>query len=572
MRSKSFIVKVLFLFIIITICYYISLFLLYMPKLKKDNINITISDLKNVSEIIKYSIITSLYEEKYDELDFYFKEISKNMNIRITLIALDGRVISDSNEKPEFMDNHLNRPEVQEALKNSLGISIRDSKTLKKEMLYIAEKLTYNNKDLAILRISCFLTDIKRNIYRNIINIIIFSLFIFIISIFLIYTIYYNIKKNINEFSKLSKEIADGNFDVKFKGSDDYESQQLRISFNNMVAKLKDVFKELLTKKEEVENILSSIKEGIILLDNEGIIVSCNESFKRIIKNNNPEKKYYWEVIRNKDFESILNSNSNIFKTINIYDLELIVSVSKIVSSNKTIVIFYDITESVRLERQKKEFIANASHELNTPLTSISGYIETLLDEEKDPEKIKYYTIIQKQTKRLINLVYDLLQLSQLDEKKSIDFKQVNLNNLVENMLPIFKKKINGKGLKINFISQENNINITGNEEKLQQMFINLVDNAIKYTNKGEINILINDKDNNIEIIIEDTGIGIPEKDIPNIFERFYVVDKSRTRENGGTGLGLSIVKSVVDLHKGSINVDSREGVGTKFIIYLPKN
>jgi len=571
LRSKSFIIFILFLFVIITLIYYLSLFFFYMPKLRKDNINITINDLKNFTELIKYHITNELYNNNYQKLDSYLKDVSKNMNIRVTLIDINGKVISDSYENPEFMDTHINRPEVIDALKNNKGISIRHSNTLNKEMLYIAEKLTYNNTNVGILRISIFLDSIDIIVNKNIFNIVIFSLFIFFVSIILIFVIYYRFKKKFKILYDLSKNVVNGNFDIKFDAGSDYESEQLAKSFDNMMIKLKEIFKELIDEKEELQNILSSIKEGISVLNSQGIILSCNKSFKKMVRNDNPEGRYYWEVIRSKDFEDILEHNGKHIKTINIYDLELIVSISKTESIDKTIIVFYDITESIKLEKIKKEFITNASHELNTPLTSIMGYIETLLDEEKDKERIKYYNIIQKQTKRLINIVQDLLKLSQLDEKRNLEFKKVNLEQIIENILPIFKKKANEKSLKLK-VKIEKEIFLNGDEDKLEQMFINLIDNSIKYTNKGEIEVVINkSEDRLVKISIEDTGIGIPEEHLPYIFERFYIVDKSRTKENGGTGLGLSIVKSIVDLHKGKINVESKENKGTKFIIYLPE-
>ncbi|HOJ43677.1 MAG TPA: ATP-binding protein, partial [Syntrophorhabdaceae bacterium] len=220
----------------------------------------------------------------------------------------------------------------------------------------------------------------------------------------------------------------------------------------------------------------------------------------------------------------------------------------------------------------KKEFIANISHELRTPLTAIKGFIETL-EEEEHIENIQYLDAIKRHTTRLINIVDDLLTLSELEkEGVKLELEEVRLDSLTENIVKIFEPKLKEKGLNL-IIDIEKDIKpIMADPFKLEQMLINLIDNAIKYTEKGKITISVTQDDNNSVIIVEDTGIGIPENAIPRIFERFYTVDKSRSKKLGGTGLGLSIVKHIVLLHKGTIDVQSVYGKGTRFIVTLANN
>jgi len=212
------------------------------------------------------------------------------------------------------------------------------------------------------------------------------------------------------------------------------------------------------------------------------------------------------------------------------------------------------------------------SHELKTPLTAIAGFAETALETTKEKETKKYLEIIINNSKRLINIINDLLLLSNIENNsQNIQFSEVDLSKLFNNIKKLFEKRLKEKNLKFILNLDENNKKIQADLYMMEQLFINLIDNAIKYTEKGEIRINTYMKDKNkILIEVSDTGIGIPQEHIPRIFERFYVVDKSRSRESGGTGLGLSIVKHIINIHKGEILVDSKIGTGTKFIIILP--
>ncbi|MGB9595189.1 MAG: sensor histidine kinase, partial [Candidatus Poribacteria bacterium] len=289
----------------------------------------------------------------------------------------------------------------------------------------------------------------------------------------------------------------------------------------------------------------------------------------------NPEGRFYWEIIRSNDFDEMVKNitankakeskeimiNNKIFHCNGIY----------LRSKNEILLTFSNITEIRNVEKMKRDFVTSLSHELRTPLTSIKGYAETLEDLVNDEGK-RYLEVIMRNTERLNNVVKDLLILSELEELRELDIEQVDLRSLIEDVIKIFDQKIKDKGLEIKLMIEENLPEIEADIFKLEQVFINIIDNAIKYTEKGEIDISIKRKPNSNKVIVEiqDTGIGIPQKDLPRIFERFYVVDKSRSRKMGGTGLGLSIVKHIVLLHNGEINVESTYGLGTKFTVTLP--
>jgi len=245
------------------------------------------------------------------------------------------------------------------------------------------------------------------------------------------------------------------------------------------------------------------------------------------------------------------------------------VSAAYLPSQNETVLVFHDITGIKNLERIKKDFVVNVSHELRTPLTAIKGYAETI--EETDTENLKYLEIIKRHTDRLINIVEDLLVLSELEEKELISMGDTfHLESVIDQVLKMFEGKLKTKNLKLSLEVQKDLPPVRGDLMKMEQVLINLVDNAIKYTEKGQITISLRMRDGSIELKVKDTGIGIPAEHLPRIFERFYTVDKSHSRRVGGTGLGLSIVKHIVHLHGGSINVESEPGMGSTFTIRYP--
>lgn len=341
----------------------------------------------------------------------------------------------------------------------------------------------------------------------------------------------------------------------------------------DMKGELENLSKKLALKKKELNSIVSSISEGIIILNKDGRVSFYNESFEKIFNFKNPQDRFYWEVIRNPEInyliEKVKKENIDFKKEIEHKGSSFLVRVFSLPEGEEMIVSFWDLSEIKRLEKIKRDFIGNVSHELRTPLTAIKGYVETL-EEEAEEDKKQYIEIIKKHTDRLMNIVQDLLALSELEEKgERLEKEEVDLKKLIENVLRIFKQKAEEKGLALNFFSQEVPL-IKADILKLEQVFINLIDNAIKYTDEGEISIFLKKENNYIKIEVKDTGIGIPKEHLDRIFERFYVVDKSRSKRLGGTGLGLSIVKHIVLLHKGKIDVESQLGQGSKFTVTLP--
>ncbi|RKY52134.1 MAG: hypothetical protein DRP92_06105 [Candidatus Neomarinimicrobiota bacterium] len=534
------------------------------------------SELEDIAYSLSYKILPLFDESNSGKMDLLVKEIGRSIKPRITIIEIDGRVLADSKKDPFSMENHRDRPEVRVALNGGIGKSLRFSATVQENMLYVAVPAVKEGKIVGVIRVSLFVKDIDallRNLRGKILKIT-----GIIVAIFLVLSIFFSIRvsKDIKTLVKASERMAKGDFNTKIFLNRKDEFGKLALSFNKMAEELKGLFDTLDTKQKELEGIISSLKEGLLVIDKEGEIILSNKSFENVIGKEEIKGKYYWEVIPSSELIELLrkvlkNKNKkNVRGEIAIGKNIFLCSISSIHAREEWVTVLHDITELRKLETVRKDFVANVSHELRTPLTAIKGGVETLEDQIPGEAK-EYLDIIKKHTERIINIVEDLLTLAELEEKDlSSEFKKVNVIDVARNVYKIYKQKAGEKGIDLKFQATDSPIEITGDGFKLEQMFINLVDNAIKYTEKGYVIISIEKINRKVKITVEDSGIGIPKKHLDRIFERFYVVDKSRSRKLGGTGLGLSIVKHVVNLHNGEINVESLPEKGTKFVVFLP--
>ncbi|MGA2297892.1 MAG: ATP-binding protein [FCB group bacterium] len=546
--------------------------------------NTLIHNLINENNSIIYYITPLLKENKYSNLDSLIKNLGREIESRITIINPQGIVIADSKADVKTMDNHSQRPEVMQAKTGGTGTSIRHSYTVDKDMLYVALPIMYGSNLLSISRVSLYMDDVD-----NLINSLLYRILQIIFVIILLALVFgllfsQNFTKPIKQMASAAHLISEGNFNIKVNLKNKGELKLLADSFNNMVERIKELFTQSNQKKEELNNIITSIQEGLVVLDNQNKIVLSNQSFNNIVKNGSVIGKFIWEILRDNQVDKFIKkmkeSETSLVTEIQYNDEYYLCSANHINQQKEIVIIFYNISELKKLENIKKDFVINVSHELRTPLTVIKGYIETIdetiseneIDENISTEETrKYIDIIKNHTNRLINIVQDLLSITQLEEKSiKINIIEFQLDKFFNNLNNTFEQKLKQKNLYLKININPDISFIKADEFKLEQMFINLIDNAIKYTEEGGIIINI-DRDNaHVRFEVIDTGIGIPDKDRDRIFERFYTVDKSRSRQMAGTGLGLSIVKHIVLLHNGKINVESTIGTGSKFIILLP--
>lgn len=537
-------------------------------------INALATEAKNTGITLRSRIVPLLEKNSFRELDDFVKGLGKDIGRRITVILPDGVVVADSERDPRTMENHRIRPEIMEALKGSMGESLRFSSTIREEMLYVALPLENRGTVLGVVRVSVFLKDINALLGHLKNHILQAASVIALLS--LLPAIYFSrrVTRPVNELSLASHRMAKGDFDVRIFLKTGDELQGLADSFNDMASRIRGLFAEVSERKGELNDIIASLQEGLVVIDGKDRVLLSNERFNVIVGWPSCEGRLYWEVLQDHRFGDLIKGARSGGTPLSL-EITLggaVYSCSATYSSvnGTAIAVLHDITDIKNIERIKREFVVNASHELKTPLTAIKGFVETMMDDPGQYNRA-HLEIITKNTDRLIAIVGDLLLLTRLEERgPALEIEEVNAAELVGNTVKIFEKRVREKGLTLDIASAGDIPAIHADPYLLEQMLINLIDNAVKYTDKGGITISLERHDNSLTIGVRDTGIGIPRDHIPRIFERFYVVDKSRSRALGGTGLGLSIVKHIVLLHNGTIDVDSTPGAGTTFAVTLP--
>ncbi len=523
------------------------------------------------------------------DLDNISKNYSKKINARITFISRNGTVLGDSNKELKDLDNHINRQEVQKALEGKLGTSQRYSNSLAREMYYVAIPFERTDSELAVVRLSVPLSSINEfnsSLFKNIFISIVAG---FLVAFLLAFRYVGSFTKPIKELTFATKNIASGNYGERVYYTIDDELGTLADNFNIMSEKLEEIIGEIEDRNTKNKAILTSMINGIIALDNRKRIMFINPAAEEMFgfKEENIKGKYILEVVRN----NILDEQIQKLLTDNIptkSEIEIIEPKNKILNiySNPirlannpnrkigVVIIIQDVTEMRKLEIMRKDFVANVSHELKTPLTSIKGFIETLKNgaAEKKEVRDKFIDIIDIEAGRLTSLIQDLLVLSEIENKHNmINKEKIDVNKSINEVVAILNEIARKKNIKIIQKLDSNLPILFGNKTWFKQMLINLIDNAIKYTpNHGDVTIIGYSINKKIVIKVKDTGMGIDKKHLSRLFERFYRVDKARSRRVGGTGLGLAIVKHIIIAFNGQISVDSQINVGTEFTVSLP--
>jgi two-component system phosphate regulon sensor histidine kinase PhoR len=535
------------------------------------------ADLEKIGRALEFQVVLYLDESGAragNSLGAFFQDFGRRHKIRLTFILPDGTVAADSEEDPRVMENHRYRPEVMSALAGTTGRSIRFSQTVRLEMLYVGLPIFRDGRIRGCLRVSAHVRDIQvmlAGFRRTIAWTTIIGTLLALLVAFLVAR---SFTRTIRRMSAFSEEIAGGRFGAKVYVKSRDELGRLGASLNRMSEAARNLFAQAASGQEELQGILSSMQEGLVVMDKTERIVLANPAFQRIASSDPSQGRYVWEVVRSSGFQefvqNVRRSREGRSESILIGGRTYLCRGVNLETDQRLMVTLSDMTEAEELARQKKEFVVNVSHELRTPLTAIKGYAE-MLEAEGDKACRDYAGIIRRNTDRLIEIVRDLLVLAEAEEipQGSLEEK-VNLQTILDQTLKMFRPKAEAKGLTLRLEAEPHLPSVRGDAFKLEQMVINLLDNAVKYTDKGSITVRLFASGGLVTLAVEDTGIGIPEEDRPRIFERFYVGDKSRSRQLGGTGLGLSIVKHIVQLHRGTVRVESELGRGSTFTVSLP--
>jgi two-component system phosphate regulon sensor histidine kinase PhoR len=530
-----------------------------------------------------------IYPQQFEELCRQYGEITGE---RITIIGPDGTVLGDSTANAQDMANHSDRPEVIQALEEGLGKSTRRSNTLGEDMLYLALATGDSQASAAVIRVALPLHDITA-ISQSIWYYIFFAISTGILAaVALGYRYLSTLTKPISEMTEMASTIAGGKFNkrVQVRGSD--EVSTLAATFNYMAERMEKTVEELINDKSKIEAILASSMNGVVAVDNAGNTMFLNPVAERMldIRDKNFIGSPLFDVVRNKDAEKFFKDvfaaqRGKTFEFELPHPKDRIIRVitapirPKVKHSQPigTLAIIQDITAIKKLEKMRSDFVANVTHELKTPLTSIKGFVETLREGAiEDPDKRnRFLEIINIETERLERLIEDILLLSEIESsspllknEEPIDVEQV----IEEEVLSMFVQQAKQKEIELTTFFPGNLPKLTIIKDRFKELMINLIDNAIKFTGKGgRVHVSASFKPNNTMVIkVRDNGIGIPKESQDRLFERFYRVDKGRSRKEGGTGLGLAIVKHIVLSVNGSVRVDSSPGEGTEFTVEIP--
>ncbi|EPV87193.1 histidine kinase [Streptococcus agalactiae FSL S3-586] len=493
----------------------------------------------------------------------YFENL-KTSNVRITWVDNKGQVLYDTQSDAKHMKNHANRQEIKEAIKSGYSESTRWSATLTEKSIYAAQRL--NNG--TIVRLSVAQQTIFYLLLGMMSPLAIIILLVIILSVLIARYIAKKVSEPLNNID-LDHPLSNDSYEEITPLLRRLDSHQAKIQHQKLL---------LQKRQKEFDTIISKIKEGMILLDDQARVVSINaEALKLFQINDDWHGRFMMEVSRDLTLKDLIDQGLKGKKkeaNIGIENNHYRVLVRPTTDNNRVtglVVLLFDVTDQLQMEQLQREFTANVSHELKTPLHVISGYSELLANQMVPNEEAPQFAAkIHKESERLVKLVEDIINLSHLDEQEKLPQETVNLYDLTQKVLEGLQAKADKKHIQINFNGEE--AILRGNPVLLNSLVYNLCDNAITYNHeKGQVNVTLKNSSDTITLEVSDTGLGIAEKDKKRIFERFYRVDKSRSKIVGGTGLGLSIVKSTLDFHNGSIKVDSHLGQGTTMTVLLYK-
>ena len=504
---------------------------------------------------------------------------------RVTVIAADGAVLADSQSDPQTMENHAGRPEIAQAMAEGSGRSIRHSATVNRELLYYAIRQPSAAGKSVVLRfaepedtVGQVLGPFRRSLGLA-------SLLILLVASGLILLVSRNFSERIEKLTAFSQRVAEGDFRPQASDGTGDALDRLSHSLNQTAARLDRTIHTLTEERNLSSAILGSMVEGVLVVNGAERVVFANQGFAEILGLKVPPQpgSGLVEVVRQTELieaaRKVLAGEARVEAeivtgTLRQHFFAATVASVRAAETNGAVIVLHDITDLRKLERVRRDFVANVSHEFRTPLTAIQGFAETLLaGAMNDPQnRERFLGIIVEHSRRLARLTEDLLMLSKMDaDRLELEMRRIPVGPFVESCIETSTHRAKEKDLKLLVNLADRVPDIAGDRRRLTEVLQNLLDNAIQYTPAGgQIMVSAGPKNGEVIFTVSDTGIGIPQADQPRIFERFYRVDVARSREVGGTGLGLSIAKHLIENHGGKIWVESEVGHGSQFHFSVP--
>ncbi len=573
MKLRKFMIRSYLTLLAFLLVVLLAVFLWNLRHLRQVMIDDQFNELKELA--LALSVEIAGYESPESEpLQQMLYNQARISRVRITLIDPAGRVSYDSEGQPEKMESHRYRPEINAALSGEVFSIVRFSDTLKRKMLYVAVPVIKKGELVAVCRVSRPFQQALGSYVQTRNRLLLDFLILFIVGGLFLYLLVRTIIRPLDRMSAVLARAADGATGVSLGPSLVSRLEPLAAGLNVLLEKMEELSETVRSDREVFRKLIDSSDEGWLLVDQNGRIILMNRSLREMFPEVSVGSEFFWQSLRRPELhelvnrarhsagpvECLLEKGGRVFSCLSCY----------LPGRQNYLLKFSDITESRELNLRKKEFVANLAHELKTPLTAISGFLETLEEEKLSQEGRGYLDIIKRNTGRLVRLVEDLARLSELEEKGlELEKSPLNLAEVVRAVVEAYQKEARSKGLYLRMES-EPLPPVAADSFQIEQLVINLVDNALRYTEKGGVVVSLKPEDGWVLLSVTDTGIGIPEEHLPRIFERFYVVDRSRSRRTGGTGLGLSIVKHIVQAHGGKIEVRSAPGFGSSFMVWLP--
>ncbi len=570
----------IFLYYVIILIISVLFIELYITRVVRENY---ITNLKQSLEIQVTLLERFIQFRSPHKIDAFCKQLKEKIGARITVIKPDGVVIGDSDQNSDVMENHGTRPEIQQALLRGTGWAIRHSDTLNIDLLYVAKRIDNSEGIEGFVRLAIPIADIQSKI--NALRFEILFAVILVLSATGILIIWQTnrIRKLFIQISAFSQSIAQGAFEKKLflRGEGEFES--LAHNLNAMSDELKKQMERIAEETDQLNVILKSIPDALAILNIQGIIQQANTVFGTLFNTESAAGSPLVEIIRSNELFSLIDqvrrtlsagmAELMIYRPEETY-LEVMISplFYKEGELSGFVVIFHDTTHMKKLEQIRKDFVANVSHEIKTPVTAIKGFTETLLDGAIDDREhaVNFLNTIKSHSERLNRLVEDLLTISRIELGViKIEKTDTKIISIVDYVIETLKNKADEKGLFLKKALKEEDAVIGADRDGVIQILLNLVDNAIKFTQSGGVEIGYSRQKGAHYLFVKDTGIGIPPKYIPRLGERFFRVDPSRSRDLGGTGLGLAIVKHLVKAHGWEMKIVSDAGTGTLIKIFV---
>jgi two-component system, OmpR family, phosphate regulon sensor histidine kinase PhoR len=548
------------------------------------------ADLTQRARLLEFQVDRHLSPPDAVAIDEICKRAGRNSDTRFTVILPDGLVVGDSRDTPRNMDNHSGRPEVAGALHHGSAQATRFSETLRQTIIYQAVAVPPGPSPLAIVRAAIPLSRMQTELSRIRVEVLLIGAAIALLALGVTLMISRQYARKLGELQRGAARFAQGELAHRLPIPDAGELAGLAESLNRMAEQLEGRMQTVISQRNQLEAVLSSMLEAVIAVDREERLISLNPAAAKWFETE-PEKvqgRSIPEAIRNLAMQQFivraLRSRApmeddivvyqNGERTLNIRSAPLLDAAQEPIG---TLIVFNDVTQLRRLENMRRDFVANVSHEIKTPLTAIKGFVETLNQgvAENPAEAKRFLGIVAKHVDRLTSVVEDLLMLSRIEdqgERHELKQERTRLREIFQNAVQVCRPGADEKRIRIELAGDEN-LTAVVDPVLIEQAVVNLLDNAIKYSDaETSVRLAAQQTAEEIRISVQDHGIGIERKHLPRLFERFYRVDKARSRAMGGTGLGLAIVKHISQAHGGRVDVASALNEGSTFTIHLPRD